>query len=275
MSPRTAPLFLARRLTTAVARSNKVAANGILRSFASQATALPDSIKRVGGAAAFPNEYPGQVYAFNWCLNKDGVTPLRRSAFRITKPLDLKVAGLTPPKTMPLKVKAAAASKMPEAGSDGLEFATFDTISEKTRDMLSLSDSLFCPEGHVPGTRTSVRVITNSATLAPNLLAYLERAPRQDPPDSLPVTVYVLEGADFEFGGYAIEEIEVPIIEDDGLDWHEGNGFKFVQKEAKSVAAVVVAGASPDIKLIVAGIELSQKALAEDEAARAAEKAEK
>lgn len=172
-------------------------------------------------------------------------------------------------------MKAAAASKMPEAGSDSLEFGTFDDISERTRDLLSLSDHLYCPEGHVPGTRTSVRVITNSATLAPSLLAYLERAPRQDPPDSLPVTVYVLEGADFDFGGYAIEEIEVPIVEDDGLDWHDGNGYQFVQKEAKSVAAVVVAGASPDISMIVSGVELSQKALAEDEAARAAEKAEK
>lgn len=71
---------------------------------------LPDSIKRVGQAEAFPNEYPGQVYAFNWCLNGDGVTPLRRSAFRITKPLDLKVAGLTPPKKSPLQVRLSRVS---------------------------------------------------------------------------------------------------------------------------------------------------------------------
>lgn len=171
---------------------------------------------------------------------------------------------------------AAAASKMPEAGSDNLEFGTFDDIAERTRDFLSLSDHLYCPEGHVPGTRTGVRVITNSATLAPNLLAYLERAPRRDPPDSLPITVYALEGAQYDFGGYAIEEIEVPLIdEDDGQDWHDGSGYQFVKHEAKSVAAVVVAGQSCDISLIVSGIELSQKALAEDEAARAAEKAEK
>ena len=73
-------------------------------SAASAPEGLPDSIKRVGTASAFPNEYPGQVYAFNWCLNKDGVTPLRRSAFRITKALDLKVAKLEAPKTIPLKV---------------------------------------------------------------------------------------------------------------------------------------------------------------------------
>jgi hypothetical protein len=164
---------------------------------------------------------------------------------------------------------------MLEAGSDGLEFTTFDEMSERTRDFLSLSDHLYCPEGHVPGTRTSVRIITNSPTLAPSLLAYLERAPRKDPPDSLPITVYVLEGAGYEFTGYAIEEIEVPIIPDDGKDWTTGEGYKDVKKEAKSVAAVVVAGASPSISLVVAGIELSQKALAEDEAARAAEKMEK
>lgn len=173
-------------------------------------------------------------------------------------------------------MKAAGAAKMPEAGSDKLEFDTFDEISEKTRDLLSLSDSLFCPEGHVPGTRTSVRVITNSASLAPNILAYLERAPRKDPPESLPITVYVLEGSDYEFGGYAIEEIEVPLIdEDDGQDWHDGSGYQFVQNEAKSVAAVVVAGSAPDISVVVSGIEQSQKALAEDEEARATEKTEK
>jgi hypothetical protein len=68
-------------------------------------TGLPDSIKRVGKTEVFPNEYPGQVYAFNWCLNGDGVTPLRKSAFRITKPLDLKVAGLPVPQHFPLKVR--------------------------------------------------------------------------------------------------------------------------------------------------------------------------
>ena len=66
--------------------------------------AVPDSIKRVGTTEAFPNEYPGQNYAFNWCLNGDGVTPLKKSAFRITKPLDLQVAGLELPKKQPLQV---------------------------------------------------------------------------------------------------------------------------------------------------------------------------
>lgn len=69
------------------------------------ASSLPDSIRRVGESDVFPNEYPGQIYAFNWCLNGDGVTPLRKSAFRITKPLDLKVAGLTPSSQAPLKVR--------------------------------------------------------------------------------------------------------------------------------------------------------------------------
>ena len=71
---------------------------------AAEAEGLPDSIKRVGTTEAFPNEYPGQIYAFNWCLNGDGVTPLRKSSFRITKPLDLKVAELKLPKKNPLKV---------------------------------------------------------------------------------------------------------------------------------------------------------------------------
>lgn len=163
---------------------------------------------------------------------------------------------------------------MPEAGSDNLGFDTFDEVSERTRDLLSLSDHLYCPEGHAPGTRTGVRVITNSATLAPSLLAYLERAPKMEPPNSLPITVYVLEGAEYNFEGYAIEEIEVPIVVDNEYDWHDGSGYASQQKEAKSVAAVIVAGKKPDISVIVAGIELSQKALAEDEEARAAEKAE-
>jgi hypothetical protein len=72
---------------------------------AKESEGLPDSIKRVGQTESFPNEYPGQIYAFNWCLNGDGVTPLKRSAFRITKPLDLKIAGLSPPKKTPLQVR--------------------------------------------------------------------------------------------------------------------------------------------------------------------------
>lgn len=67
------------------------------------ASSVPESLKNT--TAVFPNEYPGQVYAFNWALNGDGVTPLKRAAFRITKSLDLKVAGLKPPKKTPLKVR--------------------------------------------------------------------------------------------------------------------------------------------------------------------------
>ena len=239
--------------------------------------AVPDSIKRVGTVEAFPNEYPGQIYAFNWALNGDGVTPLKKSAFRITKPLDLKVAGIKPPKKQPLQVKAAAASTMPEAGSDTLSFEQFDEVSQRMRDLLSLSDHLYCPEGHVPGTRTTVRVITNSPTLAPDLLAYLERAPKKDPPGSMSITAYVLEGTEEDFAGYAIEEIEVPV---EDKEEGEQQGWTAIDEmgeepetEAKSVASVVVVGKKPDIKVIVAGFEASHKALAADEAEREAKKA--
>jgi hypothetical protein len=150
---------------------------------------------------------------------------------------------------------------MPEAGSDNLSFETFDEVSQRTKDLLSLSDHLYCPEGHVPGTRTGVRVITNSATLAPQLLAYLERAPRKDPPENQPITAYILEGTEEQFAGYAIEEVEFPIDEE------------MTKMEAKSVAAVVVVGKNPDLKVIVAGLEVSQKGLAADEAERAEKKA--
>lgn len=162
---------------------------------------------------------------------------------------------------------------MPEAGSEKLTFEHFDEVSQRTRDLLSLADHLYCPEGHVPGTRTSVRIITNSATLAPSLLAYLERAPRKDPPESLPVTAYVLEGTQENFAGFAIEEIEVPVKqEEDDQEWSTGEGTDPVN-EAKSVASVVVVGEKPDMKVIVAGIEASQKALAADEVARDEKKA--
>lgn len=221
-----------------------------LCSFCSSA-GLPDSVKRVGKSVSVPNEYPGQNYEFNWALNADGVTPLKKSAFRITKPLDLKLAGLDQPKSNPLKVNAATArGLMPEAGSKDLSFDTFDDVAQSTKDALSMSDSLYCPEGHVPGTRIGVRVISNSAKLAPSLLAYLERAPRRDP-TSQAITAYVYEGAGAEdFAGYAIEEIE-----EDGV--------------AKSVAAVVISGSSPTIENVVAGLELSVAGLLSDEEERA------
>jgi hypothetical protein len=156
-----------------------------------------------------------------------------------------------------------------------LTFETFDEVSQRTRDLISLSDHLYCPEGHVPGTRTGVRIITNSARLAPDLLAYLDRAPRKDPPESLPITTYILEGNTQEdFAGYAIEEIEVELpIKDDGKLYSRGWDPNPRAKEAKSVAAIVVVGHTPDIRLVVAGIEACQKALAADEVERAAKQA--
>lgn len=162
---------------------------------------------------------------------------------------------------------------MPEAGSEHLSFERFDEVSQRSRDLLSLSDHLYCPEGHVPGTRTSVRVITNSATLAPDLLAYLERAPRMDPPESLPITAYILEGAAEEFSGFAIEEVEVPMkTEGEEPEWYTGDEPD-PENEAKSVASIVVTGKKCDIKIVVAGIEQSQKSLAADEVERESKKA--
>jgi hypothetical protein len=201
------------------------------------------------------------VYEFNWCLNGDGVTPLKRSAFRINKPLDVKVAGLTP-STKSLKVKG---KPIPEAGTPALSFETFDTACQTARDNLSLADNLYCPEGHVPSTTTGVRVISNSATLAPSILAYLDRCPKVSPPQSMPITCFVLEGG-ATFSGFSIEEIEVPVAPKDGMTVVE---LGYQPKEAKSVATVVVSGEKPDIAMIVAGIEASQKALAQDELERA------
>ena len=217
---------------------------------------LPESIKRVGNAQKFPNEYPGQIYAFNWALNGDGVTPLKKSSWRITKPLDLKLAGLEQPKKNPLKVTPADPSTIPEAGSDALTFEAFDSVTQRTKDLLSLSDHIYCPEGHVPGTRTTVRVITNSATLAPDVLAYLERAPRKEPPGAQQITAYVLEGTEEAFAGYAIEEVEEEL--DDG------------SVVVLSVASVVLVGKSPNVAVLASGLEQSHAGLAKDAAEREA-----
>ncbi|KAL3799883.1 hypothetical protein ACHAW5_004395 [Stephanodiscus triporus] len=266
---------VARRMTLARVAATTRRASRPPSAAASTSPGLPDSITRVGGPSAFPNEYPGQNYAFNWALNADGVTPLKKSAFRITKPLDLKVAGLPLPKTSPLRVDAGPAERdmMPEAGSDILDFDAFDLALQSTKDALSLSDSLYCPEGYAPGTRTGVRVISNvGAGLAPDLVAYLDRAPRKDP-RGVPVTCYVLrqqrtssssssgggeEGAG-EFSGYAIEEVEERM--DDG------------SRVAVSVATVVVVGEEPSLRRVVAGIELSVEGLEADARERAEKKA--
>lgn len=213
-------------------------------------SSLPSSVERVGESFAFPNEYPGQNYEFNWTLNADGVTPIKKSAFRITKPLELKIAGLEPLKTTPLKVKSKATQKtLKEAGSDDLSFEDYDEITQRTKDLLSLSDTLYCPEGHMPGTSTSVRVITNSSTLSPKLLAFLDRAPKRES-IGCSITAYVLEDESMEpFASYAIEEVG----ESD---------------DVRSVAAVVCTGKSVKIEQVVAGLELSLEGLIEDEEAR-------
>jgi hypothetical protein len=173
-------------------------------------------------------------------------------------------------------VTLSADVKMLEAGSDALPFDQFDQVSQRTRDLLSLSDHLYCPEGHVPGSRITARIITNSASLAPDLVAYLERAPRMEPPQSLSITAYVLEGVTGEapFAGFAIEEVEVPVAapEDEERGWVTGYEPE-PKMEAKSVAAVVVVGEKVDIKLVVAGLQACEKALAADEVERASKKA--
>jgi len=214
-------------------------------------TGLPESIKRVGQSVAFPNEYPGQNYDFNWALNFDGVTPLKKSSFRIMKPLDLKIAGLNPLTNTPLKVcTLSEKGNVPEAGADSLSFEAFDDVAQKTKDLLSNSDTLYCPEGHIPSTRTGVRIITNSSKLAPKLLAYLERMPKRGP-SAQPITAYILETPEEDFRGYAIEEVE---------DVASG--------EVKSVASVVVVGKQLKVETVVAGLELSVSGLLEDEEAR-------
>ncbi len=183
------------------------------------------------------------------------------SAFRITKPLELKIAGLNPVAS-PLKVNAAPAKKpsqMKEAGSDDLDFDSYDEISQRCKDLLSLSDTLYCPEGHMPGSLTSVRVITNSKTLAPKLLAYLDRAPKKDQGgSSCSITAYVLEDEQMEaFGAFAIEEVG-------GSSGGDGD-------QVRSVAAVVCTGKSVTVEKVVAGLEMSLQGLKEDEEARNAE----
>ncbi|KAL7501723.1 hypothetical protein ACHAXN_000002, partial [Cyclotella atomus] len=149
---------------------------------------------------------------------------------------------------------------MPEAGSDTLNFETFDEILQCTKDTLSTSSLLYCPERHVPGKRVGVCIITNNKALAPELLAYLEQMPKRDPkPQS--ITCYVLEdGATEEFSGYAIEEIE------ENVEGIEG-------KVAVSVSSVVDCGKKPSLKRVVAGIELSVEGLGADDREREEKKA--
>jgi hypothetical protein len=152
---------------------------------------------------------------------------------------------------------------VPEAGmTDALSFETFDEITQKTKDSLSLSDALYCPEGHAPNTKFGVRVITNSPgnNLVSDLVAYLERMPKRQP-KSQSVTCYVLGGSDCEeFAGYAIEEVEEQM--EDG------------SRQAISVATVVITGKTPSLKRVVAGIELSVEGLEADAKERVEKKAE-
>jgi len=148
-----------------------------------------------------------------------------------------------------VKANATVRKSLKEAGSDHLTFEDYDEITQRTKDLLSLSDHLYCPEGHMPGTVTSVRVITNSSVLAPQLVAFLDRAPKKES-TGCSITAYVLEDKSMEgFGAYAIEEV--------------GEG-----DDIRSVAAVVCTGKSVKIEQIVAGLELSLEGLIEDEEAR-------
>ena len=148
---------------------------------------------------------------------------------------------------------------MPEAGSDDLTFELFDEYSVKAKDGLTYSTNIYAPEGDVPGTRTPVRVITNSTTLPPQVIAYLDRTPRRY--DNKPITVYAFETADEEdFAGYAIEEVEEKKDDESVLE--------------KSMASIVVVGKKLDMKVIATGLKLCHEGLEADAAERAAAEAE-
>jgi hypothetical protein len=147
----------------------------------------------------------------------------------------------------------AAKQDMLEAGSEALDFDEFDRMADKVKDLLSDSKSLFCPEGFMPGTDKTVRVITNSASLAPKLSAYLSRSPKRDPV-GCNITAYVLEANNFDsFAAYAIEEV--------------GEGSDGIM----SVASVVCSGKKVKVEQVVAGLELSLDGLKFDEEARKVE----
>jgi len=169
-------------------------------------------------------------------------------------------------------VNASAKTKVPEAGSSELSFEDYDKTSQKVRDLLSHSESLFCPEGHVPGTRTSVRIITNSKTVPTQAVAYLDRAPRLEPPESLPITAYVFEGREEKFSGYAVEEVEVPVeaVDQEQL-WVTGDEPE-PEAVLKSVASVILVGESIDLKDLAAALELCHDALTVDALQRESKK---
>ena len=66
--------------------------------------------------------------------------------------------------------------------------------------------------------------------------------------------------------------MELP-LKDDEKGYTHGWDDTPREKEARSVAAIVVVGKKPDITVIVAGIEACQKALAADAVEREAKKA--
>lgn len=209
------------------------------------------TLGRVGETIVFPREHPGLDYKFNWSLNADGVTPTKKSAFRLMagKEFDLKLAGLNIPKQK--KIKASVASKMPEAGTAELSFDEFDFALQAAKDSLSNAENLYVPEGHASGSDVGVRVICNDPDLAANVsTSLLDRMPKKDP-ESLRITIYVVKSEGEEFSGYAIEE-----------------------EDGQSVSAVAIMSKNPVEGLVATGIDLSLAAFEADAAAAAAEATE-
>jgi len=213
----------------------------------------PPTWDRVGAPLIWPNEGPGVNYKFNWQLNADGVTPTRERAFRIMKPLDITVAGLTiTAESVVESERAAAKVSVPaEAGTDAMPFDDFDASIRDTRDALSECPAIYSPEGLAPGLDIGVRVITNSGALASACAAYLDRAPRANTMKlrSQPITVYAYlgggDGAPGDYAAFAVEEHE------------DGDGT--------AVATVGVASAEgPEVealRVVIAAIDVCVKGL--------------
>lgn len=140
-----------------------------------------------------PEEHDGLNIEFNWSLAEDDVTP-HGDAYRNLRWAKLEefAKEATKPEGKPVAAK--------EVDVD-VSFGEYEAAYEKVTSYLSVQNSIFAQDGAVGSykdSRTRVRVITDSPTVALFAQSLLVRVPAKDPHAARPIVVYVVSEGEFK-----------------------------------------------------------------------------
>lgn len=237
-----------------------------VRNFSLNAAAIPTQSWGI-----FPREKEGNIYAVNWSLNVDGVTPVG-SAYRnarvalLTSRLSSKVDSTG--KVELTKPVYSGSYTVKEAG-DTVSHDAFEALLTKHQDYLSSCPDLYVEDaslGSYSPSRIGTRIISDIPAVALVARALLIPSPSRPTDHRARFNGWNKDPRwvqpEITWNGSSYDVVEVPTVEKNGerpvVAFVGGAGsdiaIQFVQSNKKIVGANIVAGESAPVRGIVAAV---------------------